>query len=72
MKTIEYRIQYTGATGAPRSTMRSEGQGASYEVVRVRAININHGFAKALKLALQPLGSGQAREIGAVEFWQVV
>jgi hypothetical protein len=73
MKTIEYRVQFTGATGSPRSTMRAQNDaGASYEVVRVQAVNINAGFTKALKKALQPLGNGLVREIGAIEFWQVV
>jgi len=69
MKTIEYRVQYTGAT-------KDEGwrsnDVASYEIVRVQARDINSGFGKALKAAKEPLGNGNVREIGAIEFWQVV
>jgi hypothetical protein len=73
MLTIEYTIQYTGAVGSPRSTALNFGTyGTSYETVRVEAININAGFAKALKIARQPLGNGQVREIGGIEFSQVV
>lgn len=73
METIEYRVQYTGATGRPGTTMRVEGQaGAEYELVRVRARNINSGYAKVLKRALERLGNGLQREIGGIEFWQIV
>ena len=72
MITIEYRVQYTGARGTPRSTMRVQNYDhAGYEVIRVRAININAGYAKALKRALEPLGNGQVREIGSIEFSQI-
>lgn len=66
MKTIEYRVQYTG-----NLIGQSTDDGASYEIVRVRALNINTGYSKALKRALQPLGNGRAREIGGIEFWAV-
>jgi hypothetical protein len=72
MKVIEYRIQYTGARGKPRATMTSGPQDSpTVEFVRVQATNINAGYAKALKVALEPLGNGQAREIGSIEFSQV-
>jgi hypothetical protein len=38
----------------------------------VRARNINAGYAKALRRALEPLGDGTAREIGALEFSRVL
>jgi hypothetical protein len=63
MKTIEYRVQYTGNPG---------NDPATYEIVRVRARTINSGFFKALGLANRPLGNGTRREIGGIEFWQVV
>jgi hypothetical protein len=74
MKTIEYRVQYTGATNETtrEGAYIDTGQGTSYEVVRVDARNINSGYRKALKKALEPLGSGVRREIGAIEFWQVI
>src|SRR5262245_33958621 len=72
MKTIEYRVQYTGAVGASRATAIREHGGTSYEYVRVRAININAGYAKALKIARGPLGNGDVREIGGIEFSQIV
>lgn len=57
MRKIEYRIVY------------AEGND---EHVFVNARDINSGFAKALKLARQPLGSGRVREMHSVEFWQVL
>lgn len=72
MKTIEYRVQFTGATGAPRSTMVTGAYAPGWDTIRVQAININAGYAKALKIALQPLGNKMVREIGAIEFRQVV
>ena len=56
MKTIEYRITY------------SEGD---TEIATVSARSINSGFAKAVKIALKPLGNGRVREISRVEFWMV-
>jgi len=74
MKTIEYRIQYTGATDSEkRGTFRDYGQTEpTYEYAKVLARDINSGFAKALKIANEPLGNGTRREIGAIEFWQVL
>jgi hypothetical protein len=73
MKTIEYRVQYTGATEQQRGNFVDDGfYGVEFEVVRVQARDINSGFAKALKRANEPLGNGVRREIGRVEFWQVV
>ena len=73
MKTIEYRVQYTGARGTERGTARVHNYDhAAVETVRVQAVNINAGFAKALKIAKQPLGNGNVREIGSIEFWQVI
>lgn len=75
MKTIEYRVQYTGSVHLRGKLLDAEhggDNGASYEIVSVRALNINSGFAKALPLALRPLGNGARREIGAIEFWQIV
>lgn len=70
MKTIEYRVQYTGKlTG--RGNRDDSPNGVEYEVVSVRARDINSGFTKALKTAQQPLGSGRYREIGTIEFWQI-
>lgn len=74
MKTIEYRIQYTGATkehGSSGYWARSYVS-ASEELVRVEAKDINSGYRKALKRALEPFASGTRREIGAIEFSQVV
>lgn len=71
-KTIEYRVQYTGATEYKRGEFRGRGAPATHETVRVQARDINSGFAKALKIANKPLGNGIRREIGAIEFSQVV
>ena len=71
MRTIEYRVQYTGATKVGSGYTADSPTGAEYEVVRVQARDINSGFGKALKRALEPLGNGTRREIGAIEFWQV-
>lgn len=57
MKVIEYRAVY------------EDGQ---YDLLRVRARDINSGFSKALKLAKEPLGSGRVREINRIEFWKVI
>jgi hypothetical protein len=73
MKRIEYRIQYTGATERTRGNFRSDGSaGSAYETITVYARDINSGFAKALKHANEPLGNGLRREIGAIEFSQVL
>jgi hypothetical protein len=56
MKVIEYRAVY------------SEGQS---DILTVTARDINSGFAKALKLAKKPLGTGRVREIARIEFWAV-
>lgn len=73
MKTIEYRVQYTGATEQQRGTFVDDGfHGVEYETVRVIARDINSGFKKALKIANEPLGNGVHREIGRIEFWKVV
>ncbi len=73
MKTIEYRILYTGATEHRKGDFKSyNADGADEELVRVQARDINSGFTKALKRANEPLGNGRRREIGAVEFSQVV
>jgi hypothetical protein len=72
MKTIEYRIQYTGAIKEFGSSGYWADDGAEYEHVRVQARDINSGYRKALKRALEPLGNGNRREIGAIEFSQVV
>jgi hypothetical protein len=69
MVTIEYRIQYTGIEKLAGVAWQRD---PSYETVRVRARDINSGFGKALKRALEPLGNGRRREIGRIEFWQVV
>lgn len=71
MRTIEYRVQFTGATGRPGTTMRGDHEAASWERVTVQARNINSGYAKVLRRALEPLGNGEQREIGAIEFSQV-
>jgi hypothetical protein len=56
VQTIEYRIVY------------AEG---GTEIVKVLARTINSGFAKALRVGLQPLGNGRRREIARVEFWAI-
>lgn len=72
-RTIEYRVQFTGATGRPASTMTDDGtRRPEVETIRVQARNINSGYPKALRRALEPLGSGLVREVGAIEFSQVV
>lgn len=71
MKVIQFRVTYTGATGRPGTTMHGSGL-ASHEIVTVRARNINAGYLKTLRRALEPLGNGHQREVGAIEFWQVV
>lgn len=69
MQTIEYRVHFTGIR-------RINGVGFAgdpeSEVVRVQARDINSGFAKALKRAKEKLGNGLTREIGSIEFSQVV
>jgi hypothetical protein len=74
MKTIQYRIQYTGSTKGrgERQFLADADHGPSDEVVEVQARDINSGYAKALKRALEPLGNGTRREVGAVEFWAVL
>jgi hypothetical protein len=67
MKWIEYRIEYTGAFYPGGIVV----QGPESEVVGFRCRNINTGYAKALQHALKPVG-GEQREIGKIEFWQVV
>lgn len=68
MKLIEYRIQYSGVLEPDATTTGDPGE----EIVKIRCRNINSGYAQALKRALEPLGNGKRREIGAIEFWQVV
>jgi len=63
--TIEYRVIYSGDRHGPFI-------GAVEEQVRVQARDINAGFRKALRRALEPLGNGNRREIARIEFWQVV
>jgi len=72
VQTIEYRVQFTGAVGNPRAIAGDDGtRSVETEIVRVRAININAGYPKAIAKAREPLGNGQVREIGAIEFWKV-
>ena len=59
MREIQYRITFQGV-----DTVETE-------VITVRARSINSGFGKALKRALEPLGSGRQREIASIEFWMV-
>ncbi len=66
MKTIEYRVIYGGVLG-PKGVDESSDE----EVVRVQARDINAGFGKALKLALEPLGNGNRREILSIKFWSI-
>ena len=56
MKTIEYKATY------------NEGD---EEIIRVQARDINSGFPKAVRIALQPLGNGRRREIASVQFWMI-
>jgi hypothetical protein len=72
MKTIEYRVLYSGAVEHTRGSFISYGAGADEEIVRVQARDINSGFTKALRRANEPLGNGRRREIVAIEFSQVV
>jgi hypothetical protein len=72
MRTIEYKVTYTGAREIVRGKFRHNGDGAEVEYVKVQARDINAGYAKALKRANEPLGNGVRREIGALEFWQVL
>lgn len=72
MKDIEYRVRYSGATERQRGNFIDDGvYDQSYEVIRVKARDINSGFGKALKRAQEPLGNGVRREIGGIEFWKV-
>lgn len=68
MKTIEYRITYTGVESIHGVAWRRD---PSSEIATVQARDINAGFAKALKIANEPLGNGRRREIGSVEFYAV-
>lgn len=68
MKTIEYRVSYTGVVVNSNVTDETRG-GVEREIVSVQARDINSGYAKALKRAKEPLGSGSVREIGSIEFW---
>jgi hypothetical protein len=74
MKTIEYKIRFTGATKGrgEREFLSDADHGPSTEYAKVQARDINSGYSKALKVALEPLGNGTRREIGSVEFWQVL
>jgi len=65
MQIIEYRVTYSG-------DKHGRFIGVADEVVRVRARDINSGFAKALKQAREPLGNGNVREIASIEFWAAV
>lgn len=65
MKTIEYRVVYSGMD-------RISERWPLEEIIRVEARNINSGYAKALKRALEPLGNGKRREIIELRFWQVL
>jgi len=64
MKTIEYKVVYSGDRHGPML-------GIAEEIIRVQARDINSGFVKALKRAREPLGNGNVREIARVEFWAV-
>jgi hypothetical protein len=59
MKVIEYRASYAESI-------------SDNEIIRVHARSINTGYAKALKIALQPLGNGRVRELCSLQFWQVL
>lgn len=75
MQTIEYRVQFTGATnerGNGDKFWARSYTNPSEDLIRVEARNINAGYRKALKIALEPLGNGTRREIGGIEFSQVV
>jgi len=68
MKTIEYRVHYSGVL-QPGGGINGD---PSEEIVRVKARDINSGYGKALQRAKEPLGNGSRREIIRVEFWQIV
>lgn len=68
MQTIEYRVSFTGVVSFRGLKVAMD---PTTEVVSVQARDINSGFSKALKRALEPLGNGGRREIGIIEFWQV-
>jgi len=69
MQDISYRITYSGVRLIGGTSFR-QGNG-DIEIATVRARSINTGFAKALKRAQEPLGSGERREIVRIEFWEV-
>jgi len=69
MRTIAYRISYTGVETIHGTSWHRD---PSTEIARVQARDINSGYAKALRIAHEPLGNGRRREIGGIEFWQVV
>lgn len=69
MKVIEYQVTYSGVHYSRGVAWRVNGES---ETITVSARNINSGYAKALKIARQPLGSGVEREIVGLQFWQVV
>jgi len=69
MKTIEYKAVYGGTL--VRGFRDYVAPDASEEIIRVRARDINSGFAKALKIAQQPLGNGARRALVSIEFSQV-
>jgi hypothetical protein len=56
MKTIIYKITYTNGDD---------------EYIYVLTKDINAGFSKALKKAMEPLGNGKRREISGLMFWEV-
>jgi hypothetical protein len=66
-------VQFTGAryVGGGRGYIARSEDGPEYEFVQVRARDINSGFVKAIRAAREPLGSGERREIGAIEFCEV-
>lgn len=68
MLTIEYKAVYGGVLlGANRVS-----DDPADEIIRVKARDLNSGFQKALRLALEPLGNGKRRQVHSLEFWRVV
>lgn len=72
METIEYRATFAGTYPLNRASGPLQDDRVVTEVIRVSARNTNAGFAKALRLAMEPLGNGARRELATLEFWQVV
>jgi len=72
MRTIEYKAVFSGTIVRLPGGTPSLVANPNEELIRVTARNINSGYTKALKRALEPLGNGNRRELIRIEFWQVL